>query len=110
VFVRLNGFAPGLETNLTYKKFNFNSQSEWVIDFAGKEGNYIYTYLQLGATVFDKLELGFAAQRNRLYETGYDIQRGVFAQYTLWKINAGLTYYNPFSSGYFLVAILSIDF
>jgi hypothetical protein len=110
VFGRLNGFAPGLETNLSYKKFNFNSQTEWVFDFSGKEGNFIYTYLQLGATVVDHFDMGFTAQRTRLYQTNFDIQRGVFAQYSFWKMNAGLSYFNPFSTGYFFLAIVSIDF
>ncbi len=35
VFGRLNGAAPGLETVLSYKIFNFNSQSEYLFDFYG---------------------------------------------------------------------------
>jgi hypothetical protein len=110
VFGRLNGLAPGLETDLSYNIFNFNSQSEWVFDFSGKEGNFIYTYLQLGVSVTDHFGLGFTAQRTRLYQTSFDLQRGIFAQYSFWKLNTSLSYFNPFSTSYFFVAILSIDF
>jgi hypothetical protein len=110
VFGRLNGFAPGLETFLLYKVFEFNTQTEWVFDFSGKEGNFIYTFLQLGANVSDHFGLGITAQRTRLYQTDFDLQRGIFARYSFWKLNAEFSYFNPFSSSYFFVAMLSTDF
>ncbi len=36
VFGRLSSGLAGLETDLNFKRLNFNSRSEWVIDFAGK--------------------------------------------------------------------------
>jgi hypothetical protein len=110
VFGRLNGFAPGLETFLLFKAFELNSQTECVFDFSGKEGSYIYTYIQLGANLSDHIGLGITAQRTRLYQTDFDLQRGIFARYSFWKLNAEFSYYNPFSSGYFFVAMLSTDF
>jgi hypothetical protein len=110
VFGNLNGAAPGLETDLSYKIFNFNSQSEWVFDFSGKEGNFFYSFNQLGVTVFDRIGLGITAQRTRLFKTSLDLQRGFYVQYAFWKLNAGISYFNPFSTDYFFMAMLSIDF
>jgi hypothetical protein len=110
VFGRLSAGVAGLETDLNYKRLNFNSQSEWVIDFAGNEGNYIYTFNQLGMGVTDHLVLGLTAQRTRLYETDLDLQRGIFAQYSFGKLTVSFSYFNPFSTSYFFLPIVSFDF
>ena len=110
VFGRLNGLAPGLETDLSYKIFNFNSQSEYLFDFSGKENDFAYTYLQLGATLLEKVNIGLAAQRTRAYETNLDLQRGVFAGYSFGESNASFTWFNPFTDSYFFVVTLSVNF
>jgi hypothetical protein len=110
VFGRLNAAIAGLETDLNYKRLNFNSQSEWVIDFSGKEGNYIYTFMQLGMGVTSNLVLGLTAQRTRLYQTNVDLQRGVFAEYSFGKLNLSFSYFNPFSTSYFFLPIVSFEF
>jgi hypothetical protein len=110
VFGRLSAAIAGLETDLNYKRLNFNSQTEWVIDFAGNEGNYIYTFDQLGMGITDHLVLGLTAQRTRLYETKLDLQRGIFAQYSFGKWNLSFSYFNPFSTSYFFLPIVSFDF
>ena len=110
VFGRLTGAAPGLETVLSYKIFNFNSQSEYLFDFTDKENNFAYTYLQLGATILKNVNIGMAAQRTRAYQTNFDLQRGVFAGYSFGQLNATFTWFNPFSDSYFFVAALSFNF
>jgi hypothetical protein len=49
-------------------------------------------------------------QRTRLYETGLDLQRGIFAEYSFWKLTAGFHYYNPFTTDYFFIASLNFEF
>ena len=110
VFGRLNGIAPGLETDLSYKIFEFNSQSEYLFDFSGKENDFAYTYLQLGATLLKNFSLGLAAQRTRLYKTSLDLQRGIYAGYSFHKLNAVFTYFNPFTDSYFFITTLSVNF
>ncbi len=110
VFGSLNGAVPGLETDLSYKIFDLSAQSEYVIDFSGKENDFGYTYLQMGATLLKKLKLGMAAQRTHAYKTDLDLQRGVFMGYGFHTINAAFTWFNPFTTSYFFVATLSINF
>jgi hypothetical protein len=109
VFGRLNGAVPGLETDLSYRIFNFITQSEYIIDFAGFKSDYLYTYMQIDATM-NKFALGMAAQKNKLYETRRDLQLGVFAQYQVFAVQTKLSYYNPFSTDYFFVATIDINF
>jgi hypothetical protein len=109
VFGSLKGFAPGVELELSFKSFDFYTENEYVIDQDGSQYNYFYTWTELGYSPFEKFRAGISAQRTRLYETGLDIQRGVFAEYSFWKLTAGVHYFNPFTSDYFFIASLNFE-
>ena len=110
VFGNTNGMAPGLETSLAWKKLDFYSESEYVIDFDGKENNFFYTWTELAITPFTNFRTGISANRTRLYQSDLDVQKGIFIQYSFWKLTAGVHYFNPFSSDEFVIATLGIEF
>jgi hypothetical protein len=109
VFGSLKGFAPALELELSYKAFDFYTENEYVIDQAGGMYNFFYTWTELGFSPVERFRTGISAQRTRLYETGLDIQRGIFAEYSFWKLTAGVHYFNPFSKEYFFIASLNFE-
>jgi len=109
VFGDLKGFAPAAELELSYKAFDFYTENEYVIDQAGGQYNFFYAWTELGFSPFEKFRTGISAQRTRLYETGLEIQRGIFAEYSFWKLTAGLHYFNPFSTEYFFIASLNFE-
>lgn len=110
VFGNTDGFAPGLLTSFSWKKFDFYSESEYVVDFAGKENNFFYTWTELAITPFKNFRTGISGNRTRLYQSDLEVQKGIFTQYSFWKLTAGLHYFNPFSDDYFLIATMSIEF
>jgi len=105
-----DGIAPGFETSFNWKKFDFYSESEYVFDFAGKENNFFYTWTELAITPFKNFRTGISGNRTRLYQSGLEVQKGIFTQYSFWKLTAGLHYFNPFSDNQFFVATMSIEF
>lgn len=105
-----DGFIPALELDASYKIFDFYSESEYLIDFSSNENNFFYVWSELGVTPFDALRTGISIQRTKLYQTGLDTQRGIFAEYSFWKLTAGMYYFNPFSTNNFVIASLSFDF
>jgi hypothetical protein len=109
VFGDIKGFAPALEWEVSYKAFDFYSETEYVIDQAGSENNFLYTWTEFGFSPVETFRTGISVQRTRLYETSLDIQRGVFAEYSFWKLTAGLHYFNPFSTDYFFIASLNFQ-
>ena len=109
VFGGIKGFAPGVELELSFKSLDFYTENEFVIDKAGGQYNYFYTWTELGYSPFEKFRAGISAQRSRVYETGLDIQRGLFAEYSFWKLTAGLHYFNPFTPEYFFIASLNFE-
>ena len=110
VFGNTNGISPGLELDLTWKKFDFYSESEYVFDFETAENNFFYTWSELAISPCENFRAGLSANRTRLFESDLDFERGVFAQYSFWKLTAGVYYYNPFSSDYYILTSLEIEF
>jgi len=110
VFGNTNGMAPGLETEITYHKFDFYSESEYVVDFESKEGNFYYMYSELAIRPIHPLRTGLIAQRTKLFETALDVQRGLFAEYYFGRFRVGAFYFNPFSSDQYWIASFSVDF
>lgn len=109
-FGNTNGFIPGLEFEASWSILDFYSETEYVLDFAGSENNYLYTWGELGVTPFSSFRTGISYQRTILYHTGLDLQRGIFASYSFWKLTASAYYFNPFIPENFLIISLGIEF
>ena len=109
VFGNTNGLAPGLELSASFRKFDFYSESEYVFDFSGQENNFLYTWGELAINI-KSFRTGLSWQRTLLYQTDYEIQHGVFAEYSFGKLTAGAYYFNPFSNDDVVIISLGIDF
>jgi len=102
--------APALEVDISWHKFGYYSETEYVIDFDANENNFFYVWGELVYRPIESLEFGMSYQKTRLYKSNFDIQRGFMGKYSFWKMNAGLYYFNPFSTSEFFVVSLGIDF
>jgi len=110
VFGNTNGFGGGLELDANYGIFDFYSETEYIIDFSGSENNFLYTWGELGVSPFDRFRTGISYQRTKLYQSQFDVQRGLFAEYQIWKFTIGAYYFDPFSDSQYAIVSLSFDF
>lgn len=111
VFGNTNGVAPGLEMEITYKKFDFYSESEYVFDFNTRENNFYYQYGELALRPIHPIRFGAVIQRTKLFESELELQRGLFAEYYVKWFRAGLFGFSPFSDEYrYWIASVSVDF
>jgi hypothetical protein len=110
VFGNTDGAGPGLELDASYGRFDYYSETEYILDFAGKENNFLYTWGELGVTPFTSFRTGISYQRTKLYQSSFDVQRGIFAEYQFWKITTGVYYFDPFANSQFVIVSLSFDF
>ena len=94
------GLAPGLETALSYKKFDLYTETEYLLDFEDNSNNFLYTYTELAYSL-NKFRGGLTTQRSRIYETDLAIQRGLFATYEFGKFIPGIKGYNFFSDNFY---------
>jgi hypothetical protein len=110
VFGNTNGIGPGLELDASYGRFDYYSETEYIIDFDGKENNFLYTWGELGISAFSRFRTGLSYQRTKLYQSSFEVQRGIFAEYQIWKFTIGAYYFDPFSNSAYVIASLSFDF
>jgi hypothetical protein len=111
VFGNTKGVAPGLETEITFKKFDFYSESEYLFDFESKENNFFYMYSELAMRPVKPIRTGIMAQRTKLFESKREIQRGLFAEYYFGRCRAGVFCFSPFNpDDNFWIASFSVDF
>ena len=62
---RLDAIGAGLETTITWKSLELYSESEYVFDVGGSEGNFYYNWSNLTWQANNWLTLGPSAQRTR---------------------------------------------
>ena len=107
----IKGIIPALELNLTWRKLDYYSESEYVFDFEDKENNYFYIWAEFGITPFDNFRTGITVTRTLLFDSGFDFQRGLLAQYSFWKLKTILYYFNPFvKDESYLITTLGVEF
>ena len=82
VFGDIDGIAPGARLSLGFWKLDLYSEAEYFFDTDDHDGNFGYTWSELGLTPVDWLRLGLVGQRTNAYDTDVDIQRGLFAGLT----------------------------
>ncbi len=105
-----NGILPGLEFNIDYGMLNLYSENEYMLDFKGKDNYFFYSWSQLSAQIFKNARAGVLAQSLRWYQTRFDIQRGVYAEYNLNSFTFDAYYFNPFTSYNFGTVSVSFAF
>lgn len=105
-----DGIAPGLELEATYKKLEFYSETEYVIDFAGNENNFLYTWSELSYTPIEVLNVGVSFQRTLLYQADLEVQKGIMVKYFPGKLATGLYYFNSLSGNNLCILMISFEF
>jgi hypothetical protein len=104
------GILPGLEFTFSYKTFTLYSENEYMLDFKGKENYFFYSWTQLSAEAFKNVSAGVLAQSLRWYQTKFDVQRGLFGEYSTGRFTFDLYYFNPFTDYHFIIASANISF
>ncbi len=103
----LQAIVPGVELSLTYGRFDFYLEGEYVDD--GDEP-YTYAWSELGFAAQDWLRIGVAAQRTRIFGDDREIQRGPFAQVSWDRFTLGGFWFNPGADDQILVGSIGVAF
>jgi hypothetical protein len=87
VFGNTTGVAPGYLAALTWKQLELSTEGEYVFDTRHREGNFFYSWMELSYSPVEWFRTGLVAQRTKAYQTGLDVQRGVFIGFSHKKVN-----------------------
>ncbi len=110
VFGRTTGIAPGCEASLTYKKLQFSSSNEYVIDTSHISGSFFYSWPEVTYSLLDWLKVGLVAQRTRAYHTSLDTQRGFLVGVSHKKLEFTTYVFDPDLSNPTTVLELGVSF
>lgn len=90
----VEGVAPGLELDLSWRGFEFSSESEYFVGFGGDE-DFLYTWSELTYSPADWLRFGLSAQRTRLFDQELWLDRGLLLGFTFEPVWIDLYLFNP---------------
>lgn len=77
VLGQMNGGSVGLNLEMDYEKFNFNTQSQYTFSAQQRTNNFIYSWSDLTYQFFEKFAMGASLQQTKLYQVNGAFERGV---------------------------------
>jgi len=105
------GVAPGLEASVSWKDFDFYTESEYYIDHHDHHRNYLTSWNEVGWRPLPPLRVALVTQRTRTVDEGRDVQRGALLQWTLKRgATLGINFFNPASDRRFTIASLAFQY
>lgn len=75
-----DGFVPGVELEIGWRRLALSTESEWIVDFHDAGDNFLYSWLEGTVAVAGGLRVGVAGQRMKQVETALAMQRGPMVQ------------------------------
>jgi hypothetical protein len=105
VFGDTRGIAPGYEASLSWRSLEFYSESEYVFDAGDSRDSFLYTWTELTLAPADWWRVGLVAQRTKVYETDFDIQRGFLVGFSREHLDVTAYVFNPDESPAFVLAV-----
>jgi hypothetical protein len=94
VFGHVQGVAPGLELDLTWKILEFYAEAEYVFDVEGQDDSYFYVWSELTVSPVEWLAVGIVAQRTRAFDTDVEVDRGLLAGVYVGQFSATVYVFN----------------
>jgi len=110
VYGKTNGYAPGYEFTLSWGTVQLYSEGEYVFDTRNSSDSYFYTWSELTLSPVDWFEFGAVIQRTKVYQTDFDIQRGLLVRFSHQKLDLSACVFNPDADKPTYVLALSISF
>ncbi|RYY25625.1 MAG: hypothetical protein EOP41_05095 [Sphingobacteriaceae bacterium] len=106
VLGEMNGGSAGINLNLDYRKFNFNTQSQYTFSIQQQSNNFIYSWSDLTYQLWDKMAAGISVQQTKLYQVNGAFERGILLKPTYKSWTFPLYIFKPETKDrYFVLGI-----
>jgi hypothetical protein len=87
VFGDTTGIAPGFKASLGWRMLELSSENEYVVDAGDRSDNFFYNWSELALAPAEWFRFGLVTQRTRVYQEDREIQRGLMAGFSVWRMN-----------------------
>lgn len=105
VFGNTTGVAPGFKGSLSWRGFTLYSETEYVFNADDSGDSYLYTWSELTVAPGENWRAGLVVQRTKVYETEFDIQRGILAGFSWERLDVTAHVFNPDDSPTVVIAV-----
>jgi hypothetical protein len=103
---KLKGGSLGLNTEFSFKKFNFCSQSQYSVSAESQNNNFFFSWAELYYVPLDWIYTGLTVQHTRLYKTDAVIEPGLLVGFSIKRWNFPIYTFRPFSGErYFVIGV-----
>jgi hypothetical protein len=103
---KLNGGSVGLNTELSYKKFIFSSQSQYTVSAASQSSNFFFSWTDLYYQPLNWVYTGVTLQHTRFYKTDAKLEPGVLIGFSFDHWSFPLYSFTPYANErYFVVGV-----
>ena len=111
VMGRTTGVAPGYRGAVGWRRLELASEGEYVFDAGDSSASFFYNWSEATVSLFERLRVGLAAQRTRLYASpAREIQRGVMVGAAFGAVDATVYVFNPDDSKPIVIASVAVGF
>jgi len=110
VFGNTTGIAPGYRGSLAWRMLQLYSETEFVIDSGDSADSFLYTWTEFEVAPVDWFRFGLVAQRTKVYQTEFDIQRGFFAGFSGRRTDVTAYVFNPDADRPTVVVTVGVGF
>jgi hypothetical protein len=107
---RTTGIVPALEGHIAWKRLEFYSEGEWVVNVGDTTNSFFYNWSELSVWTTEWLRAGVVTQRTRAYSSPRDIQRGLLVGAAGSKVEGTLYFFSPGSVDWFVVGSIGVTF
>ena len=104
------GVAPGYRALLSYWKLKLATEGEYVFDTRDSAASFFYNWSELSISPVDWFRVGPAIQRTKLYQSGFDVQRGFLVGFAYKSVDFTTYVFNPDASRPTVVLAVGVSF
>jgi len=104
------GIIPALELDLAWKRLEFYTEGEYVIDVIHPSDRFLYSWSETSVWITDRIRTGVVTQRTRAFHAPRDIRRGLLLGATVTRFEGAVYFFNPNSNDRFYVASIGVTF
>jgi hypothetical protein len=105
VFGNTSGIAPGFKGSLNWRNLALSSETQYVLDADDPDSSFLYTWSELTFAPNDAWRAGLVVQRTKVYETEFDIQRGLLVGFAHGRLDLTAYVFNPDESPTVVLAV-----
>lgn len=106
VLGQMNGGSAGINLQLDFQRFNFNTQTQYTFSVQQRSNNFVYSWSDLTYRITKKFEAGFSVQQTKTYQLKQAFERGLLIKTGYKNWNFPLYVFRPESSErYFVLGI-----